>query len=110
MTELTKIKCAPCEGGIPALTQAEVEDHAKDTPEWKVSADHKKISREFTFGNFYETMAFVNAVAWIANQQDHHPDIEVSYSKAVVHYWTHAIDGLSVNDFICAARIDQIAE
>ncbi|EGQ63942.1 pterin-4-alpha-carbinolamine dehydratase, partial [Acidithiobacillus sp. GGI-221] len=63
---------------------------------------------EFRFKNFYETMAFVNAVAWISHREDHHPDLELGYNRCVVHYSTHAIGGLSENDFICAARVDAL--
>jgi 4a-hydroxytetrahydrobiopterin dehydratase len=66
------------------------------------------IRREFRFKNFYETMAFVNAVAWISHREDHHPDLELGYNRCVVHYSTHAIGGLSENDFICAARVDAL--
>ena len=68
------------------------------------------IQREFKFKNFYETMGFVNAVAWIANKEDHHPDMEVGYNKCVVKYSTHSVGGLSQNDFICAAKVDQLLE
>jgi 4a-hydroxytetrahydrobiopterin dehydratase len=66
------------------------------------------IRREFRFKNFYETMAFVNAVAWISHREDHHPDLELGYNHCVVHYSTHATGGLSENDFICAARVDAL--
>jgi 4a-hydroxytetrahydrobiopterin dehydratase len=66
------------------------------------------IRREFRFKNFYETMAFVNAVAWISHREDHHPELELGYNRCVVHYSTHAIGGLSENDFICAARVDAL--
>jgi 4a-hydroxytetrahydrobiopterin dehydratase len=66
------------------------------------------IRREFRFKNFYETMAFVNAVAWISHREDHHPDLDLGYNRCVVHYSTHAIGGLSENDFICAARVNAL--
>ncbi len=68
----------------------------------------KEIYRLFKFKNYYETIAFVNAVAWIANQEDHHPDMDVSYNRCLVRYTTHAIGGLSENDFICAAKINAL--
>ena len=74
----------------------------------EVAPDNKKISKRFSFKNFYKTMAFVNAVAWIANQENHHPDLEVGFNYCLVKYSTHAIDGLSKNDFICAAKVDAI--
>lgn len=109
MTELTEKKCVPCEGGVAALSAAEAERlRAKLSPEWKLSGDAKLIRREFGFKDFYRTMSFVNAVAHIANIEDHHPDLEVGYGYCRVVYSTHAIKGLSENDFICAAKIDRI--
>jgi 4a-hydroxytetrahydrobiopterin dehydratase len=66
------------------------------------------IRKKYAFKNFYETMSFVNAVAWIANHEDHHPDLEVSYRNCTVRYSTHAVGGLSANDFICAAKVEQL--
>ncbi|HAT8983211.1 TPA: 4a-hydroxytetrahydrobiopterin dehydratase, partial [Legionella pneumophila subsp. pneumophila] len=66
------------------------------------------IKRAFSFKNFYETMAFVNAIAWIANIENHHPDLEVGYNYCRVHFMTHALNGLTHNDFICAAKIDKL--
>ncbi len=77
-------------------------------PDWKVDAEQKRISRDFAFKDFYETVAFVNALAWIANHEDHHPDLEVSYKHCIVHFSTHAVGGLSENDFICAAKADAL--
>ena len=76
--------------------------------DWQASDDETTISRDFTFSNFHETMAFVNAMAWIAHQQDHHPDFCTGYKHCKISYSTHAIGGLSINDFICAARIDRL--
>ena len=70
--------------------------------------DNQCLWREFQFGNFYQTMAFVNAVAWIAHREDHHPDLQVGYNRCRVSYTTHAAEGLTENDFVCAAHIDQI--
>jgi len=108
--ELTTKKCVPCEGGVPALEDKQIERYQKLTPEWSVSNDKKKITRAFNFKGYYKTIAFVNAIAWIANQEGHHPDLEVSFNKCTVHYTTHAIDGLTDNDFICAAKIDSLLE
>jgi 4a-hydroxytetrahydrobiopterin dehydratase len=87
-----------------ACTQAAEELHV----DWSVDLDSGRISRELRFADYYQTMAFVNAVAWIAHQQDHHPDMEVHFNRCVVHFSTHAVGGLSRNDFICAARIDAL--
>lgn len=108
MTELTSIKCVGCEGGIPAMSKDEIKALLPQVPEWKVSEDNQMISRRFTFKGFYKTMAFVNAIAWIANQENHHPDLEVGYNYCLVKYTTHAVDGLTQNDFICAAKIDAL--
>ena len=77
-------------------------------PAWSLDDGASSLRREFTFRDFYRTMSFVNAVAHVANIEDHHPDLEVSYSSCKVRYRTHAIGGLSENDFICAAKLDQI--
>lgn len=76
--------------------------------DWHINWDTAQLQREFKFRDFYQTIAFVNALAWIANQQDHHPDLEVSYNRCHVHFTTHSVGGLSENDFICAARIDAL--
>ncbi|MEJ1965843.1 MAG: 4a-hydroxytetrahydrobiopterin dehydratase [Gammaproteobacteria bacterium] len=109
MTELNEKKCVPCEGGVAALTKAEAERlRSKLSPEWQLTDDAKLIRREFTFRDFYRTMSFVNAIAHIANIEDHHPDLEVGYGYCRVVYSTHAVKGLSENDFICAAKIDRV--
>lgn len=106
MSELQSIRCVGCEGGIPPLTNEEVNFLLPQVKDWEVSKDGKFISKRFSFKGFYKTMAFVNAVAWIANQENHHPDMEVGYNYCLIKYSTHAINGLSKNDFICAAKID----
>lgn len=108
MSELNEKKCVPCEGGIPALTAEKITHFLKQTPEWEVASDHKSIKRAFKFKNFYHTMSFVNAVAYIANQENHHPDMELGYNYCSIKYSTHAVDGLTENDFICAAKIDAL--
>ncbi|MDT8363242.1 MAG: 4a-hydroxytetrahydrobiopterin dehydratase [Nitrosomonas sp.] len=101
---LNKRRCQPCEGGIPPLSASTVADLLTKLDGWQLIEN--KISKTFSFRNFYQTMNFVNAVAWIANREDHHPDMAVSYNSCQVTYSTHAINGLSENDFICAAKID----
>jgi len=109
MTELSERRCVPCEGGIAPLTRAEAEKHLKKLAlHWKLNEDTTELQREFRFENFYRTMSFVNAVAHIANAEDHHPDLEVGWGYCRVRYSTHAIKGLSENDFICAAKIDRV--
>ena len=105
--DLTKKHCVPCEGGVPALSDAEVQSHLKTLPGWLLD-EKNRITKTWNFKNFHETMAFVNAVAWISHQEGHHPDLEVGYNKCVVFYETHAVSGLTENDFICAAKVDQL--
>jgi len=76
--------------------------------DWSLSEDGRMIQRSFRFKNYYQTIAFVNALAWVAHHQDHHPDLEVGYNRCVVNYSTHSAGGLSENDFICAAKIDAL--
>jgi 4a-hydroxytetrahydrobiopterin dehydratase len=108
MTDLSAKSCKPCEGGMPALAQADAQRLLAQVPGWALNETASEIRRTFKFKNYYETMAFVNALAWIAHREDHHPDIEVGYSRCVVHYSTHAVKGLSENDFICAAKINRL--
>lgn len=109
MTDLAEKHCVPCEGGVKPLNREEAERYLKKlTPEWQLSSDGKQIHKDFRFKGFNATMGFVNAVAWIANQEGHHPDLEVGYSHCLVRYTTHAIGGLSENDFICAAKVDRL--
>lgn len=106
--DLQSKKCVPCEGGVPSLTAEQISTFLAQLPEWQLNTDKTLITRRFTFKGFYKTMAFVNAIAWIANQENHHPDMEVGYNYCVVKYTTHAINGLSENDFICAAKVNQL--
>ncbi len=109
MSTLTERHCTPCEGGVKPLTrEAAVSLMAQLDPAWELSGDGSSIARGWKFRDFYRTMSFVNAVAHIANREDHHPDIEAGYNHCRLRYTTHAIGGLSENDFICAARIDQL--
>ncbi len=107
--DLASRHCAPCEGGTQPLSADEVQRHLQQVgDDWQASSDHKSIKATFKFANYYQTQAFVNAVAWIAHVEDHHPDITFGYNKATVSYSTHAIGGLSDNDFICAAKVDAL--
>ena len=108
MSDLIEKRCLPCEGGIPALTPSYAQALLKQTPHWTLNTDNTRITRQFDFKDFHQTMAFVNAVAWIAHREDHHPDLEVGYNRCVVHYSTHAVKGLTENDFICAAKINRL--
>lgn len=106
--ELNEKRCLACEGGVAALSATESQALLEKLNDWKISDDHQKISKTFQFKNYYQTMAFVNALAWISHAENHHPDLSVHYNKCVVEYSTHAINGLSENDFICAAKVDRL--
>jgi len=109
MSRLRDRKCAACAPGTQALAAERMAELAVQlTPGWRVADDGKSLRRSYGFANFYETMAFVNAVAWIANAEDHHPDLEVGYDYCRVTFATHSIGGLSENDFICAAKVDAL--
>lgn len=107
-SELKQKKCKPCEGGTEAMSESEAREMLQSVDGWELA--DTTIKKKFKFDNFYETVAFVNAVAWIANQEDHHPDLQVSYGSCTVIYSTHAIGGLSENDFISAAKVDALLD
>ena len=106
--DLSDKKCVPCEGGVLPLTEVQIKLLLVDLNDWSVNVEQTTIIKKYSFKNFYHTMSFVNAVAWIANQEGHHPDLEVGYNYCTINYTTHAINGLSENDFICAAKIDRL--
>ena len=108
MSDLANAKCKPCEGGVDSLQPAEVESLLKQLKGWTLS--NGAITKTYSFKNYYQTIAFVNTAAWISHREDHHPDMAVGYNTCRVAYMTHAINGLSVNDFICAAKIDKLFE
>ncbi|MEX0741075.1 MAG: 4a-hydroxytetrahydrobiopterin dehydratase [Pseudohongiella sp.] len=109
MSDLATRKCKPCERGASPMNAEQVRQYLiMIDGTWKVENEGKQISRTFKFDNYYQTTAFVNAVAWIAHSEDHHPDINFGYNKATVIYSTHAVGGLSENDFICAAKVDAL--
>ena len=109
MNDLNKLlnkHCVPCKPGTSSLSQDVTNTLIKQLKNWMVSG--QLIERTFEFKNYYQTMAFVNAVAWISHQEDHHPYLNVSYNKCHIQYFTHSIDGLSENDFICAAKVNAL--
>jgi len=109
MSDLIDRHCTPIASGSPAITSTQAKDLLEQLHEdWQIDKQNKLLKRDFLFKNFHETMAFVNAMAWVAHQEDHHPDFEVGYKHCLIQYTTHAIDGLSENDFICAAKIDRL--
>jgi 4a-hydroxytetrahydrobiopterin dehydratase len=106
MNDLARKKCQPCEGGVAPLTPQQVAPMLKGLAGWALEGG--MIAKTYRFKNYYETMAFVNAAAWISHREDHHPDMLVGYNQCRVSYVTHAINGLSENDFICAAKLDAL--
>ena len=106
--DLTSKKCKPCEGGILPLNQDEIYNYLFGIDKnWKVNGN-RTINKDFAFVNFKHTMDFVNRVAALAEEEGHHPVMHVYYARVEIELWTHAIDGLSENDFILAAKIDQL--
>lgn len=108
MTQLIEKTCKACEGGVEPLDRQTSDALLKECPGWEISADAKSIERKFSFRSFYPVMNFVNAVAYIAQKEGHHPDMQLGYNYCNITFTTHAIDGLSENDFICAAKINAL--
>jgi 4a-hydroxytetrahydrobiopterin dehydratase len=106
--DLSKKKCKPCEGGVPPLNEKEIAEYRKNiSDDWKV-IENKKISKEYLFENYRQSIDFVNKVANLAEEEGHHPVMHVFFGRVVIELWTHAIDGLSENDFIMAFKIDRL--
>lgn len=103
---LTSKQCKPCEGGVPPLSQTEADRLMQQLEGWRQSGN--LIGKTYHFKNYYQAIAFVNAIAWMAHREDHHPDLKVTFNSCMVEYSTHAIGGLSENDFICAAKVDAL--
>lgn len=106
MTELARKHCKACDGEAGPLGEEQADQLLGELPGWERVG--KEIARTFNFKNYHETMAFVNASAWISHREDHHPDLEVGYNRCRVRYSTHSVGGLSENDFICAAKLEKL--
>ena len=108
--DLTKRKCVPCEGGVPSLTASDAKKLQQQTPQWPLIKVEgvDAIERQFGFKDFAEAMTFVNKVATLAEKEGHHPNFDIRWNKVKLTLWTHAIGGLSDNDFIMAAKIDML--
>ena len=104
--DLANRRCKPCRADTPPLAEGEIARMLTRIPGW----EHREgaISRTFRFPNYWQTIAFVNAAAWVAHREDHHPELTVGYGTCRVAYWTHAVNGISENDFICAAKVDAL--
>lgn len=108
-SELVRGKCKACEGGATPLTDEQCQRLLSVLPGWELRpGTPRELVRTLSFRDYYETMAFVNALAWVSHRENHHPDLEVGYNKVTMRYSTHAVGGLSENDFICAAKIDAL--
>ena len=105
---LAEKKCKPCEGGTKPYEESQIREYLKGLNGW--AYEKGAITRTFQFKNYYETVSFVNAAAWIAHTEDHHPEMSFGYKKCRIDYSTHAVKGISENDFICAAKIDKLVE
>ncbi len=111
MTKLSEKKCTPCEGGVLPFDISEIHRYQKKVNGWNITNNEKNIfflEKKFTFKNFLESQKFVNDVGKISEQEGHHPDISFGWGYAKINITTHAIEGLSENDFILAAKIDEI--
>lgn len=107
---LANARCTPRRGSEHRLTEASTHDLLAQLPSWELAEDGHALTRTFSFKDYYRTISFVNALAHIANAEDHHPDLSVHYDRCVVRFSTHDVGGLSENDFICAAKADQLAD
>lgn len=109
MSDLTQKKCAPCEGGTAPLTGYELKKYLAMVDDWSLSSDQKSIYKEFQLSNFVTALDFVNKIGALAETEGHHPNIEIfGYNKVKITLFTHAISGLSINDFIMAAKINEL--
>ena len=106
MSQWLEKKCEACEGGVEPLSEEVIKDFLSTVPGWEYK--DLRLSQKFDLKNHYEAISFVNAVAWISHTENHHPIMEVGFRDVTIFYWTHAIDGISDNDFICAAKVNQL--
>ncbi len=108
LVPLAQARCMPRRGSEHRLTDASIRELLPQVPEWALVENGHALSRTFVFKDYYRTMSFVNALAHVANAEDHHPDLSVHYDRCVVRFSTHDVGGLSENDFICAAKADTL--
>lgn len=107
-TELQTESCKPLKGSEHRLSRSDIAEAGALFPDWTIAIDGADMTRSLAFENYYQTIAFVNALAFIAHQQDHHPDLEVAYNRVGIRFSTHDVGGLSRNDLICAARTEAL--
>lgn len=110
MTPLVQAHCIPRKGHEHRLSEARIRELMPQIQGWELAENGHVLSKTFTFPDYYHTISFVNALAHIANREDHHPDLSVHYGRCVVHFSTHDVGGLSENDFICAAKADELTK
>ncbi len=106
MNELATRRCGPLPAGTPPLRRDQIDSMLASLPGWAIQ--NGALVKTFSFADYYETLAFVNALAWIAHREDHHPELVVGYNRCRVEYSTHSVGGLSENDFICAAKVEAL--
>ena len=106
--DLASQHCVPRKGKEHALQRAQIDDMLARLPGWKLAIEGQAIVKDFKFSDFHRTLGFINAVGFMANQEDHHPDLEAGYGHCQVLWSTHDVGGLSLNDFICAARVEAL--
>jgi 4a-hydroxytetrahydrobiopterin dehydratase len=107
VSTFTGKRCKPLPAGTPPMARPRIDAMLADLPGWNY--DGRVISRIYSFRNYYETIAFVNAIAWVVHGEDHHPELKVGYNRCQVDFSTHSVGGISENDFICAAKIDALS-
>ena len=108
LEQLSRKSCVPCRGGVPPLTPERAREYHAAVPAWTLTPDATRLTREFTFKDFKDAMAFVNRVAELAEAEQHHPDIAIHWNRVELVLWTHAIGGLHENDFVMAAKVDAL--
>jgi len=107
MTDLASRQCVPCRGGVPPMAHDDIQNLLEKLDGWNVIEDHHLV-KAYAFGNFRESLKFVNRVGTLAEEQGHHPDICFGWGNAEITIWTHKINGLTESDFVLAAKIDQL--
>lgn len=108
MSDLRTKRCRPCQGGGGRLDPSRIGELLREVSGWEYDEAKREIRRDFRFADFFQTIGFVNALAWVANQENHHPDLEAGYNYCRVRLTTHDAGGVTENDFICAAKIEAL--
>lgn len=108
LADLAARHCSPLHGAENLLPSSQCQEWLAALPGWELVEDGAAIAKTFRFDDYYRTLAFVNALVFVAHREDHHPDLGVHYNRCVVRYSTHDVGGLSINDFICAAKAERL--